>query len=90
MQVKPLAAILSALLLQGCSQMARSPSIPIFGSYFPAWILCAVGGVVVAVVLRVVLVALRLDEHLPAPPLVYLCTFISASIGLWMIWMGLS
>jgi hypothetical protein len=34
------------------------------------------------------LIALRIDEHLPAPPLVYLCLAISCGIGFWMIWSG--
>ena len=79
----------SAVVLQACSPTARSPSIPIFGSYFPAWVLCAVAGILIALVLRVVFIALHIDEHLPAAPLVYLCLSISAGIGCWMYWTGL-
>jgi len=80
--------VLSALALQGCSRAVHSPSIPIFGSYFPAWVLCAVGGIIIAVALRFIFVAAHIDEHLPAAPLVYLCFAISAGIGLWLIWAG--
>ncbi len=82
--------LLSALMLSGCSQLTRSPSVPIFGSFFPAWIICAIGGIIAAVIVRFVLIFLRLDEHLPAPPLVYLCMAISAGIGLWLVWTGQS
>lgn len=82
--------LLSAIALSGCSPLAGSPSIPLFGSFFPAWIICAVGGIIVAVLLRVLLILLRLDEHLPAPPLVYLCLALSAGIGLWLVWTGQS
>ena len=79
-----------ALALGGCSAAGGAPAIPIFGSFFPAWIICAVGGIVLAVIIRAVLIALRIDEHLPAPPLVYLCLAISGGIGFWLIWSGVA
>lgn len=88
--IRPATAIAGALTLAGCSAAGGPPSIPIFGSFFPAWIICAVGGIVVAVIIRALLIALRIDEHLPAPPLVYLCLAISGGIGFWMIWSGVA
>lgn len=83
-----LGALLLTVGLQGCSSQANPPSIPIFGSFFPAWIICAVGGVVLAMIVRAILIRTGIDEHLPLPPLVYLCLAISAGIGLWFIWSG--
>ncbi len=80
--------VFSALCLAGCSPGGGAPSVPVFGSYFPAWIICALGGVVIAMILRAALIALRIDEHLPAPPLVYLCLAVSGGIVFWMIWAG--
>ena len=77
------------LALAGCSAKPNPPSVPLFGSYFPAWIFCALGGVVLAMVMRALLVRLRIDAHLPLPPLVYLCTAISGGIGFWFVWSGL-
>ena len=77
-----------AFAVAGCSGTANPPSVPLFGSYFPAWIICALGGVVLALVLRAVLVRTRIDEHLPMPPLVYLSLAISGGIGLWFLWSG--
>ena len=82
-------AILPIQVLQGCT-LGRAPSVPIFGSYFPAWIICAVGGILVAVVLRFLFVAVGIDEHLIAPPLVYLCLAVGAGIALARFWMGSS
>jgi hypothetical protein len=76
--------------LAACSPAGGAPSVPLFGSFFPAWVICAVGGVILAAILRATLIALRLDEHLPAPPLVYLCMTISGGIVLWLIWAGAS
>ena len=83
-----LAFLAPILAVAGCSSKANPPSVPLFGSYFPAWVICAIGGVVFALVLRAVLVRIRLDEHLPLPPLVYLCLAISGGIGLWFLWSG--
>lgn len=82
------AALLGATTLAGCSAAGGAPAVPIFGSFFPAWIICAVGGIFVAIIIRAVLIALHIDEHLPAPPLVYLCLAISGGIAFWMIWSG--
>lgn len=82
------AATLVSALLAGCSATGGPPSVPIFGSFFPAWVICAVGGIFVAVIIRALLIALHIDEHLPAPPLVYLCLAISGGIVLWLAWSG--
>lgn len=82
------AAILSTGFLAGCSATGGPPAVPIFGSFFPAWVICAVGGIALAVIIRALLIALHIDEHLPAPPLVYLCLAISGGIVLWMAWSG--
>ena len=76
------------LAVAGCSGKAYPPSVPLFGSYFPAWVICALGGVLFALVMRAILVRARLDDHLPLPPLVYLCLAISGGIGLWFLWSG--
>ncbi len=76
------------LALAGCTSQAP-PSVPIFGSFFPAWIICAVAGVILALISRSILIGLGLDEHLPAPPLVYLSLAVGLSIGLWFLWSGM-
>lgn len=86
--IRSVAVLASVLTLSGCSAAGGAPAVPIFGSFFPAWIICAVGGIILAVIIRALLIALRIDEHLPAPPLVYLCLAISCGIGFWMIWSG--
>lgn len=75
-------------LLAACSATARSPSISVFGSFFPVWIICAVGGVVLTAIVRTVLIRVGIDEYLPVPPLVYLCLAIGSSIAFWLLWSG--
>jgi len=74
--------------LAACSDTARAPSISIFGSFFPVWIICAVGGVVLTVIVRALLIRTGIDEHLPVPPLVYLCLVIGSAIAFWLAWSG--
>ncbi|MBL8579882.1 MAG: hypothetical protein JNK47_21975 [Mesorhizobium sp.] len=65
--------------LSGCTPSQNSPSIPFFGAYFPSWLICLIGGVVGAVVVRVVFVRIGLDDGLPFRLLVYSC--MAAAIG---------
>src|SRR5262249_48143921 len=53
-----------------------SPQIDVFGSYFPAWMVCIVAGIVLTVVVRQVLVALEIDPHLRPAGLVYLSLWV--------------
>ncbi|MFD9897267.1 YtcA family lipoprotein [Mesorhizobium sp. NPDC059025] len=74
------------LVLSACSPAA--PAIPIFGSYFPAWIIAAVIGIITTIVIRLILVAAGIDEHLPAPLLVYICLAMLCGIGTWFVLFG--
>jgi len=62
----------------------HSPQIDVFGSYFPAWMVCIVVGIVLTVIVRQVLVALEIDAHLRPAGLVYLslCVVFAMSIRL--------
>jgi hypothetical protein len=77
----------AAVLATGAAQAAdpAAPSIVVFGSYFPAWILCAVVGVLGAVIARFILARLGVDEFLPLRLAVYLCLAIVFGLGLWLI-----
>lgn len=70
--------IIGAAALGGCVP-AGAPAIPFFGAYFPAWLLCAFIGIVGAVLVRVVLIRLGIDDVIPARLPVYLC--VAAGIG---------
>ena len=59
-----------------------------FGSFFPAWMLCAGAGIVIAVILRQVLVALGVDRYLIAPALTYLCIAVAGTLVVWLLWFG--
>ena len=51
------------LLAAGCS---RAPTFNILGSFFPAWILCGIIGILLAVVVRLFFVRIKLEDQLLA------------------------
>ena len=72
--------------LYGC---AGAPSIPLAGAYFPAWLLCALIGVLGAAVARAVFVMSGLAQLLPLQ--LFVCTAIGVAVAalLWWVWVGL-
>lgn len=60
-----------ALALAGCGAPA-SPSLPLFGAYFPSWLICAGLGVLGGVLGRVIFIALGIDDRLPLRLWVYI------------------
>jgi YtcA family len=61
------------LCLAACAE-PQSPSLYFAGAYFPAWMLCAGIGVLVALLARAVMVASGLAERLPLQ--LWLCSAI--------------
>jgi len=84
---KVLLAPTMSLILGGCS-WGGAPSIVLFGAFFPDWMLCALLGIVLAMVARVAFVATGLSTVLPYQ--LFVCTSIGlifAFLG-WLIWFG--
>lgn len=63
----------AALLIPLLSACSAVPSIYIAGSYFPAWLLSALIGIVATVLIRVALIRTGVDDALPLRLLVYVC-----------------
>ena len=76
-------AIASAV--SGCSY---SPTLDLLGSYFPGWMLCAVLGIVAAVIIRQVLAATGINDYVVAPLLTYTGLAVSATLLAWLLWFG--
>jgi YtcA family len=88
---KPYANASSALLLAcpliGCSR-SEAPSFEIVGAYFPAWMLCALFGIIAAAGARAAFVAGGLSNVLPYQ--LFVCTSIGLifAFSLWLIQFG--
>lgn len=75
----PLAA---PLVLVGCS---HPPEYSIFGSFFPAWIFCSLGGLVLVAGARAMIARTAIAEHLAAPVLLYLGMATFFACILWLL-----
>ena len=79
------AAPLGPLVLAGCG---ASPVQPILGSYFPAWLICAVIGVVATAIIRQLLVVADLEGHLFLAPLTYAGMALGICLAAWLVVFG--
>lgn len=68
--------------LAGCGQ---APSFSILGSFFPAWLVCTVVGIVLAAIANRVLVRFKLDEQIAWSIVVYPCLALFFACTLWLI-----
>jgi hypothetical protein len=71
----------SPLMLVGCS---HAPEYSILGSFFPVWIFCAVGGLLLAAGARILIGRTAISEHLAAPVLLYLSMAVFLACMLWL------
>lgn len=72
--------LLVAPLVSGCS---RAPSVDVAGSFFPAWLVCFLAGIVLAACIR--LASLRLHMKVAFPVLVYPSLAAFFTFTLWLI-----
>ena len=70
----------SCLALGGCD-----PIVEIFGSFFPAWLICLFGGVTLTVLSRELLAWMRVEPHLGPLFIVYPCLGIVFTLVLWLL-----
>jgi hypothetical protein len=66
----------------GCS---RAPSLNILGSFFPAWILCGVLGILLTAVVRVLFVRADFEKELSPLILVYPCLAAFFTFSIWLL-----
>lgn len=77
--------VLPISMLTSCS-LAAAPSFELFGAYFPAWMLCALVGILGAAGSRVVLTTPALSGMVPFQFMV--CTGVGVIVGL-LSWVAL-
>ena len=74
-----------ALPVAACSY---SPTMDLLGSYFPAWMLCAVIGIIASVFIRLILAVAGVNDYVVAPLLTYAALAVSATLLAWLSWFG--
>jgi hypothetical protein len=70
------------LVLVGCS---HAPEYSIFGSFFPVWIFCSAGGLVLGTGARALIVRTAIGQHIAAPVLFYLSVAVFLACILWLL-----
>ena len=80
--VRLLAGIGLLILATGCS---RAPSFNVLGSFFPAWILCGLIGIVLTVMVRVFFVRVKFEQELSPLIVVYPCLAAFFTFTIWLL-----
>lgn len=68
-------------LLGGC---AHSPTVDVLGSYFPAWMLCIIVGLVVTLLIRLLLIGFGIYPHLRLKPVIICCMAVFFTLVIWL------
>jgi len=74
--------VAACVLLAGCVQ---SPSMNVLGAYYPAWLFCIVGGVVITVLIRLTLLKFGIEHVLRPPALAYPALVALAAFAGWLL-----
>jgi hypothetical protein len=77
--------VATALPVAGCNY---APTMDLFGSYFPAWMLCAALGIIAAIIIRQMLAVAGINAYVVAPLLTYAALALSAALLAWLVWFG--
>jgi YtcA-like protein len=75
-------SLAAPMVLVGCS---HAPEYSIFGSFFPVWIFCSAGGLLLMTGARALIVRTAIAKHLAAPVLFYLSMAIFLACMLWLL-----
>lgn len=83
--VSRVAFLALTLSLCGC---AHAPAFNILGSYFPAWMFCAITGIVFAALLRLAVIKWNLEQYAWPTILTYPCAAAFCTFSLWLLLFG--
>ena len=75
-----LTVALMAPWLAGCD-----PIFSISGAFFPAWLLCMVGGLIAAVLIREVIARVGIEPHIGPRLLMYSALYLACTCTLWLL-----
>jgi hypothetical protein len=75
------ALALHTLLLAGCRP---GPSVDLLGSFFPAWMLALVIGIVLTLLLRQLFIWTALDPYLAPRGVVYVALAVLVTLSTWL------
>jgi len=76
-------SLAAAFALCGCEE--RVPSVNVLGAFFPAWMLCILAGITIALLARQLFNAIRLDPWIGPRPVVYPALAVGAMFATWIV-----
>jgi YtcA family len=79
---------LGLVMVWGLSGCDGSPSRNILGSYFPSWMVCAIAGIAIAGIARMIFKSTGLLQELPVPFVVLLAIGCASTFSLWLLWLA--
>jgi hypothetical protein len=71
-------------LLGGCTSLG-APSFDLFGAYFPAWVFCALIGIIGGIIARVVFLVTRVADALPYQLPVCTAIALIVALSVWLL-----
>lgn len=74
-----------AVFLLSAAGCTRAPSFNILGSFFPAWILCGLIGILLTVGMRVLFVRTNFERELSPLIVVYPCLAAFFTFSIWLL-----
>jgi YtcA-like protein len=78
-------AVAVTLFFAGCG---AAPSVNVLGSFFPAWLICIVVGIILTILTRRVFVAMQIAPDLRPVALVYPCLIVLWIFATWLLLFG--
>ena|SRR5436189_4266586 len=84
-RVAGLLLLIGALIFVGRPLSDRSPTIDILGSYFPAWMVCIMSGLMLTLIAHWIVQVCYLKPYLGPTPLIYSSLMIIFTFATWIL-----
>ncbi|SAL60483.1 hypothetical protein AWB71_03384 [Caballeronia peredens] len=79
---RPLLLLLLSLTVSAC---AKPPAISVLGAFFPDWLFCAIGGLVMTLIVRALAIRFGHEQTLGPPLLVLPALMLLFSLLAWLL-----
>ncbi|MDR2981824.1 MAG: hypothetical protein LBV12_06215 [Puniceicoccales bacterium] len=73
----------TGVIMSGCNELPSS--IPVIGAYFPDWIFCSIGGIVMAAVVRTIIQWTKFEHRIGMAVLFYPALALIFSCLIWLL-----
>ena len=68
-----------------CGCQERAPTVNVLGAFFPAWMLCILAGITLALLARQLFNAIGLSQWIGPPAVVYPALAVGAMFATWIV-----